>query len=72
MTPDTNNKNDNEIGNDGNDTSWTWTPPDLQVGSGFYNNRVRSLGKATKESGLNDSWLHQGLKILQEHRSNYG
>ena len=30
------------------------------------------LGKATKEPGLDDYWIHQGLKILQAHRSNYG
>ena len=42
------------------------------MGSGFCNDRVRSLCKVIKESGLDNSWFYQGLKILQAHRIKYG
>ena len=52
---------------------WHWKPPDLNIGSHFYNDRVTSLRAAIDILGPeNEHFFVQGLKILESHRNNYG
>ena len=54
-------------------SSWTWKPPDLSIGSPFYNQRVGNLRKALTTLGKGHEHLFQeGIDILARHRQNYG
>ena len=53
--------------------SWTWSPPDLSIGSSFYNQRTQNLRKAIIELGPGHEHLYkEGIDILARHRQNYG
>jgi hypothetical protein len=50
---------------------WHWKPPDLAVGSDFYNESVRSLEAAKKKLNAPPEMFTEGLEALKQHRSNY-
>ena len=54
------------------EVEWTWEVPDLQKGGDFYKARMKRLREVTRECGGPQSWIEEGEKILDWHRTNYG
>jgi hypothetical protein len=50
---------------------WEWSPPDLQKGGTWYNERVKTLAAATHDLPNGAQHFAEGLKALDIHRSNY-
>ena len=51
---------------------WEWHPPDLSEGSEFYQARLETLKRVTKERNGPDKWIKDGIEMLRYHRQNYG
>jgi hypothetical protein len=53
------------------DEEWTWEPPNLRENQPWYRDRVESLKKAIQ--GLPDPKIlrEEGLRALDQHRTNY-
>lgn len=58
---------------DESEEAWSWTPPDLRVGSEFYVNTVSKLRKACDTLPVNEREraFQDGLNDLDDHRNNY-
>ena len=51
---------------------WTWEPPDMTLGSPFYNQRMSRLREVVAICQGPISWVKEGEAILDKHRQNYG
>jgi hypothetical protein len=61
--------NDDE--EDDSDAEWTWEPPDLRMGSPWYQDRLETLRTATEGSPEAKQWYEEGVRALERHRDNY-
>lgn len=52
-------------------SDFQWKPPDLSVGSKFYQDRIATLREAVKTCKDPAAAYEEGLKILEVHRNNY-
>jgi hypothetical protein len=50
---------------------FSWTPPDLRVGSDWYNKRVANLSRASAGYSTSAEIFQDGIRRLALHRANY-